>query len=81
MPTSEKNQTERINAKFRVYPTVADYMNDYASVIAKDRYKGARGTNDAYQFALRLGQGGYHQDDPDAYAKQVKSIAQRLGLE
>jgi flagellum-specific peptidoglycan hydrolase FlgJ len=81
MPTSEKNNTEHINAKFRVYPTAGDYMNDYASVISRDRYKLARGTNDSYNFALELGKGGYHQDDADGYAKQVKSIAQRLGLE
>lgn len=81
MPTYEKDRTQKIPQKFRVYPTVADYMNDYASVIKKDRYKAARGTNDSYNFAFELGKGGYHQDDKMSYAEKVKSIAQRLGLE
>lgn len=80
MPTYEKDQTEKINAKFRSYASPEDYMKDYAQLLNKPRYANAKGTNDAHSFGLELTKSGYSQDSPEAYAGQLASIARRLGL-
>lgn len=79
MPSYEKDRSVKEVSPFRVYPTVEDYARDYTNFLGSKRYQSVHGTNDVRSFALALGNAGYHQDDPAAYANQLESIARRIG--
>lgn len=78
MPSFEKNRTVKEVSPFRVYDDLPSYGRDYASFLSTPRYANVRGTNTVRDFAIRLGQAGYHQDDPNSYASQLESIARRV---
>jgi len=78
MPTKEKDGTETITAAFRKYDSPEAYADDFIAFMGKPRYKGVKGAESAEDYAMRLGEAGYHQDTDGKYAKQVASIAKRL---
>lgn len=78
LPTKEKNKTETETASFRAYDTPEDYADDMITFLSKKRYKNVPGAEDSYQYALRLGLAGYHQDTPEVYADEIERIAQQI---
>ncbi|QSX77621.1 flagellar assembly peptidoglycan hydrolase FlgJ [Agrilutibacter solisilvae] len=70
--TNGVRHTER--ADFRAYGSAADSFADYARLLGKDRYAGARGTGDDTQrFASALQKAGYATDP--SYAAKITAIA------
>lgn len=77
--TKEKDGTETEHADFRSYDSALEYADDYLALMENTRYRFVGGANTAYEFGMRLGRAGYHQDTPEKYAEALESIAQRLG--
>lgn len=80
LPTYEKNRSQKINADFRAYESPEEYGDDMVRILSYSRYKDVPGAEDAYEYALRLGKAGYHQDTPEEYAKTVAKIAETIGV-
>lgn len=80
LPSSEKDASTIEISPFRVYPSIDDYIKDYGELLSHPRYKGAKGTNDAYSYGLAITKAGYSADTPEKYADQLSSIAKRLGF-
>jgi flagellar protein FlgJ len=61
-------------ADFRAYGSAAESFADYARLLGRDRYAGARGTGeDTHRFASALQQAGYATDP--SYAAKITAIA------
>lgn len=62
------------HADFRAYGSAADSFADYARLLGRDRYAGARGTGqDTHRFASALQKAGYATDP--SYAAKITAIA------
>jgi flagellum-specific peptidoglycan hydrolase FlgJ len=78
MNTREKDGTKVQRDPFRKYADTKEFAEDYVKFLGTKRYKDVPGAKDAYEFGLRLGRAGYHQDTPEKYASKLQSIERRV---